>query len=231
MGRQRCICTQLFLFPSACVSDRCWPLLSSCASLWPRGLRCSSQLPPDSILLLVPAAGTSVMQVMASDADDPTYGSSARVVYSVLEGEQHFTVDSKTGKQRPAGLGCREGRPWPPVPRRFGARLCAHGPAPLCWGAGAAGVPEGWRGSLRALRAAAWLRAGPERAAPWSRSCSCQPRAPRLCLCWPELPCARSRSAPAGVKPQCERFKYYQRGLPKGCVVITRALIKGNTLN
>ncbi|XP_059718729.1 cadherin-22 isoform X2 [Haemorhous mexicanus] len=40
--------------------------------------------------------GTSVMQVMASDADDPTYGSSARVVYSVLEGEQHFTVDSKT---------------------------------------------------------------------------------------------------------------------------------------
>ncbi|KAL8179811.1 UNVERIFIED_CONTAM: Cadherin-22, partial [Gekko kuhli] len=41
--------------------------------------------------------GTSVMQVMASDADDPTYGSSARVVYSVLEGEQHFTVDSQTG--------------------------------------------------------------------------------------------------------------------------------------
>lgn len=45
------------------------------------------------------------MQVMASDADDPTYGSSARVVYSVLEGEQHFTVDSKTGEQHPAGLG------------------------------------------------------------------------------------------------------------------------------
>ncbi|XP_053814502.1 cadherin-22 isoform X2 [Vidua macroura] len=46
--------------------------------------------------------GTSVMQVMASDADDPTYGSSARVVYSVLEGEQHFTVDSKTGVIRTA---------------------------------------------------------------------------------------------------------------------------------
>nr|XP_008121128.2 PREDICTED: LOW QUALITY PROTEIN: cadherin-22 [Anolis carolinensis] len=46
--------------------------------------------------------GTSVMQVMASDADDPTYGSSARVVYSVLEGEQHFTVDSKTGIIRTA---------------------------------------------------------------------------------------------------------------------------------
>lgn len=42
--------------------------------------------------------GTSVMQVMASDADDPTYGSSARLVYSVLDGEHHFTVDSKTGE-------------------------------------------------------------------------------------------------------------------------------------
>ncbi|XP_077785622.1 cadherin-22 isoform X2 [Podarcis muralis] len=42
------------------------------------------------------------MQVMASDADDPTYGSSARVVYSVLEGEQHFTVDSRTGVIRTA---------------------------------------------------------------------------------------------------------------------------------
>ncbi|XP_044783517.2 cadherin-22 isoform X2 [Bubalus bubalis] len=40
--------------------------------------------------------GTSVMQVMASDADDPTYGSSARLVYSVLDGEHHFTVDPKT---------------------------------------------------------------------------------------------------------------------------------------
>uniref|UniRef100_A0A8D0H422 Cadherin-22 n=1 Tax=Sphenodon punctatus TaxID=8508 RepID=A0A8D0H422_SPHPU len=46
--------------------------------------------------------GTSVMQVTASDADDPSYGSSARVVYSVLEGEQHFTVDSKTGVIRTA---------------------------------------------------------------------------------------------------------------------------------
>ncbi|XP_056668344.1 LOW QUALITY PROTEIN: cadherin-22 [Monodelphis domestica] len=46
--------------------------------------------------------GTSVMQVMASDADDPTYGSSARLVYSVLDGEQHFTVDNKTGVIRTA---------------------------------------------------------------------------------------------------------------------------------
>ncbi|XP_039720415.1 LOW QUALITY PROTEIN: cadherin-22 [Pteropus medius] len=46
--------------------------------------------------------GTSVMQVMASDADDPTYGSSARLVYSLLDGEHHFTVDPKTGVIRTA---------------------------------------------------------------------------------------------------------------------------------
>uniref|UniRef100_A0A669EM80 Cadherin-22 n=1 Tax=Oreochromis niloticus TaxID=8128 RepID=A0A669EM80_ORENI len=41
--------------------------------------------------------GTSVMKVTASDADDPTYGSSARVVYSVLDGEKFFTVDKNKG--------------------------------------------------------------------------------------------------------------------------------------
>ncbi|GAB1287210.1 Cadherin-22 [Apodemus speciosus] len=45
--------------------------------------------------------GRNVM-VMASDADDPTYGSSARLVYSVLDGEHHFTVDPKTGVIRTA---------------------------------------------------------------------------------------------------------------------------------
>lgn len=38
------------------------------------------------------------MKVTASDADDPTYGSSARVVYSVLDGEKFFTVDKNSGK-------------------------------------------------------------------------------------------------------------------------------------
>lgn len=38
------------------------------------------------------------MKVTASDADDPTYGSSARVIYSVLEGEKFFSVDRHTGK-------------------------------------------------------------------------------------------------------------------------------------
>lgn len=38
------------------------------------------------------------MKVTASDADDPTYGSSARVVYGVLDGEKFFTVDKHTGE-------------------------------------------------------------------------------------------------------------------------------------
>lgn len=55
-----------------------------------------------------------MLQVLASDADDPSYGSSARVAYSVLEGEQHFTVDNKTGKGQPPpppGKAGREGFP------------------------------------------------------------------------------------------------------------------------
>lgn len=66
------------------------------------------------VLLGPPGPGTSVMQVMASDADDPTYGSSARLVYSVLDGEHHFTVDPKTGE----GWGWGRGR---------GQRGRAHG--------------------------------------------------------------------------------------------------------
>ncbi|XP_077458349.1 cadherin 22 [Stigmatopora argus] len=41
--------------------------------------------------------GTSVLKITASDADDPSYGSSARVVYSVLDGEKFFTVGRHTG--------------------------------------------------------------------------------------------------------------------------------------
>ncbi|KAL2307887.1 hypothetical protein Nmel_000877 [Mimus melanotis] len=43
--------------------------------------------------------GTSVLQVTATDADDPTYGNSARVVYSILQGQPYFSVDPKTGSQ------------------------------------------------------------------------------------------------------------------------------------
>ncbi|XP_024124722.2 cadherin-7 [Oryzias melastigma] len=41
--------------------------------------------------------GTSVVTVVATDADDPTYGNSARLVYSILQGEPYFSVEPKTG--------------------------------------------------------------------------------------------------------------------------------------
>uniref|UniRef100_A0A1A7X889 Cadherin-12 n=1 Tax=Iconisemion striatum TaxID=60296 RepID=A0A1A7X889_9TELE len=46
--------------------------------------------------------GTSVLQVTASDADDPTYGNSAKIVYSILQGQPYFSVDPKTGIIRTA---------------------------------------------------------------------------------------------------------------------------------
>uniref|UniRef100_A0A452H7M5 Cadherin-20 n=1 Tax=Gopherus agassizii TaxID=38772 RepID=A0A452H7M5_9SAUR len=46
--------------------------------------------------------GTSVIQVTATDADDPTYGNSARVVYSILQGQPYFSVESRTGLIRTA---------------------------------------------------------------------------------------------------------------------------------
>lgn len=33
----------------------------------------------------------------ATDADDPTYGNSARVVYSIIHGHPYFSVEPKTG--------------------------------------------------------------------------------------------------------------------------------------
>lgn len=42
--------------------------------------------------------GAYVLQVKATDADDPTYGNSARVVYSILQGQPYFSIDPKTGK-------------------------------------------------------------------------------------------------------------------------------------
>ncbi|XP_048167266.1 cadherin-12 isoform X2 [Corvus hawaiiensis] len=46
--------------------------------------------------------GAYVLQVKATDADDPTYGNSARVVYSVLQGQPYFSIDPKTGVIRTA---------------------------------------------------------------------------------------------------------------------------------
>lgn len=42
--------------------------------------------------------GTMVVQVAATDADDPTYGNSARVVYSIIHGQPYFSVEPKTGR-------------------------------------------------------------------------------------------------------------------------------------
>uniref|UniRef100_A0A8C9V1J1 Cadherin-10 n=1 Tax=Scleropages formosus TaxID=113540 RepID=A0A8C9V1J1_SCLFO len=46
--------------------------------------------------------GTSVIQVTATDADDATYGNSAKVVYSILQGQPYFSVEPDTGIIRTA---------------------------------------------------------------------------------------------------------------------------------
>ncbi|XP_051538700.1 cadherin-7-like [Myxocyprinus asiaticus] len=46
--------------------------------------------------------GTTVVQVTATDEDDPTYGNSARVVYSIIHGHPYFSVEPKTGVIRMA---------------------------------------------------------------------------------------------------------------------------------
>ncbi|XP_006641431.2 cadherin-8 [Lepisosteus oculatus] len=46
--------------------------------------------------------GTSVTKVTATDADDPVYGNSARLVYSIVEGQPYFSIDANTGVIRTA---------------------------------------------------------------------------------------------------------------------------------
>ncbi|KAM4875178.1 cadherin-10 isoform 1-T2 [Thomomys bottae] len=46
--------------------------------------------------------GTSVVQVTATDADDPSYGNSARIIYSILQGQPYFSVEPETGIIRTA---------------------------------------------------------------------------------------------------------------------------------
>uniref|UniRef100_A0A3B5M7Z7 Cadherin 18 n=1 Tax=Xiphophorus couchianus TaxID=32473 RepID=A0A3B5M7Z7_9TELE len=63
------------------------------------------QFPDGPFVATVPEmseVGTSVLQVTATDADDPTYGNSARIVYSILQGQPYFSVDPKTGIIRTA---------------------------------------------------------------------------------------------------------------------------------
>uniref|UniRef100_A0A8C2WBY7 Cadherin 8 n=1 Tax=Cyclopterus lumpus TaxID=8103 RepID=A0A8C2WBY7_CYCLU len=46
------------------------------------------------------AVGTPVTRVTATDADDPVYGNSARLVYSILEGQPYFSVEPNSGECR-----------------------------------------------------------------------------------------------------------------------------------
>ncbi|KAK5931440.1 hypothetical protein CgunFtcFv8_027587 [Champsocephalus gunnari] len=46
--------------------------------------------------------GTSIITVTARDADDPAYGNSARLVYSLTQGQDFFSVDPQTGVLRTA---------------------------------------------------------------------------------------------------------------------------------
>ncbi|XP_027578921.1 cadherin-19 [Pipra filicauda] len=52
--------------------------------------------------------GTSVIQVTATDGDDPSYGNSARLLYSLIQGQPYFSVEPKTGVIRMASQMDRE---------------------------------------------------------------------------------------------------------------------------
>nr|XP_055038351.1 cadherin-7 isoform X1 [Misgurnus anguillicaudatus] len=43
------------------------------------------------------STGTTVIQVTATDADDPMFGNNAKLIYSILQGEPYFSVEPKTG--------------------------------------------------------------------------------------------------------------------------------------
>lgn len=49
--------------------------------------------------LALDVSGTSVVQVTATDADDPSYGNSARIIYSILQGQPYFSVEPETGNE------------------------------------------------------------------------------------------------------------------------------------
>lgn len=55
-----------------------------------------------------------MIQVTAHDADDPSYGNSAKLVYTVLDGLPFFSVDPQTGENRaqePGGAAMGTGTP------------------------------------------------------------------------------------------------------------------------
>uniref|UniRef100_A0A673BXA7 Cadherin 24, type 2a n=1 Tax=Sphaeramia orbicularis TaxID=375764 RepID=A0A673BXA7_9TELE len=61
--------------------------------------------PSEPYVAMVPEManiGTSIIQVTARDADDPSYGNSARLVYAITHGQDYFSVDPQTGILRTA---------------------------------------------------------------------------------------------------------------------------------
>lgn len=65
--------------------------------LWAGSKSVGSRITADESTLLPSSSGTSVIKVTATDADDPTYGNSARLVYSILQGQPYFSVEPQTG--------------------------------------------------------------------------------------------------------------------------------------
>lgn len=61
-------------------------------------VHCKSFLFIEDDCFLFCFTGTSVTRVTATDADDPVYGNSAKLVYSILEGQPYFSIDQTTGK-------------------------------------------------------------------------------------------------------------------------------------
>ncbi|KAG8571951.1 hypothetical protein GDO81_011843 [Engystomops pustulosus] len=57
---------------------------------------------PTFLAHLLRSTCTFVVQVTAADADDPSYGNSAKVIYSILDGQPYFSVESETGIIRTA---------------------------------------------------------------------------------------------------------------------------------
>ncbi|XP_004087745.1 cadherin-19 isoform X2 [Nomascus leucogenys] len=53
--------------------------------------------PYEAIVPEMSPEGTSVIQVTASDADDPSSGNNARLLYSLLQGQPYFSVEPTTG--------------------------------------------------------------------------------------------------------------------------------------
>lgn len=65
-------------------------------------LKSSGCLASDATFLVL-CVGTTVVTITATDADDQTYGNSAKLVYSILQGQPYFSVDSENGEPNSTG--------------------------------------------------------------------------------------------------------------------------------